>query len=100
MYICDDCGQDFDKPVYDEIDRHPYGMTYAREMGMVSPCCGTPNYEKAIFCDGCGALFPESETRDGLCMECWQKREDALYDPLNPYAGTDNMWDIPERMIL
>lgn len=79
-YICVDCRQLFGEPrqyvEHHGLEHGPY------EKMSCCPFCGG-DYERALTCDECGTLVPESEIclsdrgRD-LCAECYAAEEEAI----------------------
>ena len=80
LYICTDCRQRFDEP-HRYVERH--GLEHGPyEQMSCCPFCGG-DYERALTCDECGEVLPESEIclndhgRD-LCAECYAAEEEAI----------------------
>ena len=68
MYICNNCGETFEKPkIYEE--HHPYGMGTATEYFAECPYCGEGDFDEARMCDRCGEWV--AETTKGLCEACY-----------------------------
>lgn len=80
LYICTDCRQQFDEPCR-YVERH--GLEHGPyEQMSCCPFCGG-DYERAIVCDECGEVLPESEICLGehgreLCAECYATEEEAI----------------------
>lgn len=80
LYICTDCRQRFDEP-HRYVERH--GLEHGPyEQMSCCPFCGG-DYERALTCDECGEVLPESEIclndhgRD-LCAKCYAAEEEAI----------------------
>ena len=73
IFICLDCGKQFDKPItyYNEILEH-FG-TPCQESHEGCPECGS-DYDESVSCDACGGLYPRCDLSiiagKSLCVSC------------------------------
>ena len=79
LLYCSDCGE----YMYGEEARclirepHPEldGCPMETMAVLRCPYCGSDDLQEAPACEDCGEQFPESELRDGLCPDCYERRE-------------------------
>lgn len=78
MYICKNCGRDFEEP---DVVYETHGFDYGPyEKWLVCPSCHDSNFEEAEQCDGCGEYFAKSDLTDGLCDDCYEEEEENYND--------------------
>lgn len=63
MFVCLDCGAEFEEPAVYYEDHGEYFGAPAREAFGACPCCGSTDYDEARRCDRCGEW-----TADGISL--------------------------------
>lgn len=75
MYICENCGEIFDEPLY--VEERPCSDFPETETWSYCPNCRDDDYEEAVKCKICGKYFPRYHC-DEFCKECQVKVKKAF----------------------
>lgn len=78
MFICNECGCTFEKPVYRKVQVSEFFGFPTEEWQYLSPCCDA-DYIKTKRCSLCGSYITSKyiSTENGLdiCNECYVQRD-------------------------
>lgn len=83
LLICDSCGRAFsesdlleDGPDANRIAIYNPAQIEPPDFDLVSPCCKSPDYSKAVFCRFCHEYKPDGDFDhdiDGMCKDCYAR---------------------------
>ena len=69
MFVCLDCGAEFETPATEYENQGEYFGAPAWEAYGVCPCCGSTDYDEARRCDRCGEWTTDWNW-DGALIYC------------------------------
>ena len=82
MYICEDCGKQFEDLNAVEGDKSEWFGLPVSEYYYGCPYCGSANWHEMEFCTVCGEWVEELTEAD-CCPECLKEMEEWLNGQLN-----------------
>lgn len=88
MYICRDCGKQFDEPERTYDDPSPAGVSLASGYYVYEecPCCGSEDIEEAHQCQICREWTIEDST---ICHSCREQITDEVRE-------IQDSWKLPD----
>lgn len=81
MYICQECGHEFDAPAVHDEHRYRGAEVVETIHTRVCPDCSCPQFDQAINCERCGRPISPKETYH-LCPDCIVQVKQQFIDTL------------------
>ena len=80
MYVCLNCGEEFETPHIDEFTV-PYGNeTVIAHGGIICPCCNSENISESFPCRICERQNAIENLHSFICEECLEEEFDKVAD--------------------